>query len=103
MHESKETKTEKKISHFKLDDNKEYVYFSCPHCNGGILVLKSEIACKIFRHGTYSKGPLTGHPIGPHESKENIDKMIKDQSIYGCGKPFQISYDLKSVSECGYI
>jgi hypothetical protein len=31
--------------------------------------------------------------MNPHESKENCDSLIKNNLIYGCGKPFKIIYN----------
>jgi hypothetical protein len=56
----------------------------CPHCKDPIIIEK--INCGIFRHGEFKNGKQ----IDPHLSKEMCDKLIKNKSIYGCGKPFKI-------------
>ncbi len=61
---------------------------NCPHCDGSIIII--ELNCKIFRHGVFKN---TGNQIGPHSSKEECDQYIKQNLIYGCGKPFQIIED----------
>ena len=56
----------------------------CPHCKDHIIIEK--INCGIFRHGEFKNGKQ----IDPHLSKEMCDNLIKNKSIYGCGKPFKI-------------
>lgn len=75
----------------------------CPHCNGSIIVTK--LNCGIFRHGVYKK---TNKPINQHLSKVDCEKLINDDVIYGCGKPFQIVISENNshthiVSKCDYI
>ena len=75
----------------------DYHIFSCPNCTGQILVKTDELNCRIFRHGVLKNG----NQISPHASKEECDRLIKNDEIYGCGKPFQVVGD-KAV-ECGYL
>jgi DNA-directed RNA polymerase subunit RPC12/RpoP len=58
---------------------------NCPHCDSKILINK--INCKIFRHGVYKD---TFKQINPHLNKAKCDKLIKNDLIYGCGKPFEL-------------
>ena len=76
--------------------------FSCPHCDGEILVQWHEVNCKYFRHGVYSQGPQMGDPINPHETKENIEKLHDAKMIWGCGKPISMTADNKQVFTCDY-
>ena len=57
----------------------------CPHCN--IPVLIEELNCSIFRHGVFIK---TNTQIPPHASKKECEYYIKNNLIFGCGKPFKI-------------
>jgi hypothetical protein len=57
----------------------------CPHCKEYIVIEK--INCAIFRHGVLKKN---GKQIDPHASKEICEHYIKNDMIYGCGKPFRI-------------
>ena len=57
----------------------------CPNCKEFIIIEK--INCAIFRHGIIK---YTGQQIYPHATKELCDYYIRDNKIYGCGKPFQI-------------
>jgi hypothetical protein len=66
----------------------------CPHCNISIIV--EEVRCGIFRCGIYKE---TFKQVDPHLSKEECDKL--GDTIYGCGKPFQIKND--EVTKCEYI
>jgi len=82
----------------KVIDCGNNYFFECPHCDIGIIVLKKEVNCKIFRCGQYI---ANGHPINPHAS-EIVCKKLKEQNlIYGCGKPFIFKDD--HVEICGYI
>lgn len=65
----------------------DYFVKPCPHCDQCILLLKSEINCRIYRHGVF-KNTMT--QIDPHSSKELCEKYVKEDLIYGCGKPFYI-------------
>jgi len=63
------------------------------------MVHQSELNCRIFRHGTYRN---TQQPIPPHSSKEECDRLVAENLIEGCGKPFRVTEDLEAV-ECDYI
>ena len=72
----------------------------CPNCNNYIIIEK--INCGIFRHGIYK---INGKQIKPHASKEICDELVKNNLIYGCGKPFQI-IEINNAFEikiCDYI
>jgi hypothetical protein len=56
----------------------------CPHCKVPIIIEK--INCGIFRHGEFKNGKH----MDPHLPKEACEKLVKNDLIYGCGKPFQI-------------
>ena len=74
-------------------------FFICPHCQGHIMVHHTELNCRIFRHGVYRD---SGEPISPHTPKEVCDRLIVENRIEGCGKPFRITEDMKVVV-CDYI
>jgi len=78
------------------------IYVECPHCSGMIHVLKNEINCGIFRHA-YFKSSMAQIP--PHTSKEDCKNYLKNDIIYGCGKPFRLSvnYDKIHIEVCEYI
>jgi len=70
---------------------------TCPHCQCYIFIEK--LNCRIFRHGVFK---LSGQQIPPHLDKVECDKLISEQRIYGCGKPFRINNEL--IAEiCDYI
>ena len=72
----------------------------CPHCNEPIIIEK--INCGIFRHGIIKS---SGEQIPPHAKKEECEYFIKNNLIFGCGKPFQITLenDKIVVIICDYI
>ena len=90
-----------------MSDEKDYYTFRCVHCNGPVIVMKSELNCKIFRHGVYKD---TFKQVDPHASKELCDRLALEGKIYGCGKPLQLvsvkdglSGIKVTVVDCGYI
>jgi hypothetical protein len=78
------------------------IIITCPHCFGVVLVKKSDINCKIFRHGVLKSN---NQPINPHSTQEECQYFINNNLIYGCGKPFRIVLeDEKWYAEiCEYI
>jgi hypothetical protein len=67
-----------------------------------IQIVKEEINCGIFRHGSYKD---TLENIPPHASREECDQLKNSDRIYGCGKPFSIIHQQDSfeISICDYI
>ena len=48
----------------------------------------------------------TGKQINPHTNKQKCDKLIKENLIYGCVKPFKITKsndDKLKIEICDYI
>ncbi len=68
-----------------MSHEKEEPVLMCPHCNNFIIIKK--INCGIFRHGILKKN---SKQIDPHAPKEMCEYYIKNNLIYGCGKPFKI-------------
>lgn len=79
---------------------KEEPILTCPHCKDFIIIRK--INCGIFRHGALKKN---GKQIDPHTSKEICQQYVRENKIFGCGKPFRvISVDNRFETEiCDYI
>ena len=77
------------------------IIVQCPHCNHYIEII--ELNCKIFRCGII-KSDFS--QINPHSSKKDCDKMKKEDTIYGCGKPFRIIQKEShafAIEKCDYI
>lgn len=72
----------------------------CPHCNEYIIIDK--IRCGIFRHAIYKHN---GKQINPHTKKEICDKLVENNKIHGCCKPFsvKIKNNCIVVEKCDYI
>lgn len=73
----------------------------CPHCKEYIIIEK--INCAIFRHGTLKEN---GKQIDPHATQELCEYYIRENKIYGCGKPFRIIVGANRLIEsviCDYI
>ena len=80
----------------------EFLDFICPHCDCHLVVHRNEINCSIFRHAVYKHNM---QQINPHESKENCDKLIQEDKVFGCGKPFKIITEENKyqIIICDYI
>jgi hypothetical protein len=78
------------------------LHFNCPHCQEQIIVYSNEINCGIFRHAVF-KSNL--QQINPHETKENCDKYVTNNLVYGCAKPFEIikQNDNYVIQICNYV
>lgn len=88
-------KTPNQVSFAKASP--EIKLFFCPHCGGGIEV--ADMQCRVFRHCVLkNKGIL----VNPHASKEELDILLRQDLIYGCGKPFRIDQNGVPVV-CEYI
>jgi hypothetical protein len=68
----------------------------CPHCHAPVVIL--ELNCAIFRHGVFKS---TYEQIPPHLPKEDCAELVKQEKIFGCGKPFQIVNGVAVI--CDYI
>jgi hypothetical protein len=68
----------------------------CPYedCNISIEII--EINCAIFRCGIYKNN---GTQINPHLSKEECDKLKKNDEIWGCGRPFKLCQESKESND----
>jgi len=75
----------------------------CPHCEMNILIKENEINCAVFRHGVYKKDFAQ---MNPHEKKEECDRLLQEDLIHGCGKPFKLIKDKDEEYKalvCDYI
>ena len=75
---------------------------TCPHCNGGIIVEKNQLHCRIFRHGVYKANM---QQMNPHMPKQECERLIQSNQIVGCGKPFRVVNGLNGhvAVICDYI
>ena len=90
------------MSKIAIFDNDADIYiFECPHCNLSIQVERSQVNCRIFRHGVYKKNY---EQVNPHLPKKECDSLVENKKVYGCCKPFEIiTKDNKLfVTECDY-
>jgi len=78
----------------------EQPILECPHCKEYIII--EQINCGIFRHGIFKNN---GQQIEPHSPKELCEHYIKNDLIYGCGKPFKISINnnIFFIEICDYV
>jgi len=80
----------------------KYILVECPHCKLYIQILIKEFNCKIFRHGTLKNNHKQ---INPHLPKNRCDYLIKNNLIFGCGKPYKIIEKNKKwvAIKCDYL
>ena len=73
---------------------------TCPHCTQMIEIV--EVNCAIFRCGIEK---ATGQQISPHLQKEECDRLVIQELIYGCGKPFRIQMESDGYKAviCEYV
>lgn len=85
-----------------IEIDNDYYIFSCPHCEQYIKVHINDTNCCIFRHAVH-KNDLS--QINPHASKEECEKLLIENKVFGCAKPFRIKKnDNKLYAEiCDYI
>ena len=83
------------IIHDKVDN---IYYFNCPHCELLCQVPRNEIKCTIFRHANF-KSNMSFVP--PHASKQECERWLKDDLVWGCAKPFRFTGN--EVEKCDYI
>jgi hypothetical protein len=70
--------------------------FACPQCGGESEVMRNEVNCGVFRHGS-----VRGHPgmqLPPHASQAECEALLLPWS--GCGKPFRFNGHI--ATPCGY-
>ncbi len=70
------------------------VLFTCPNCN--VMLHITALNCGVFRCGIYKD---SGLQINPHLPQADCEAL--GDSIYGCGKPFQILNG--KIRKCGWI
>lgn len=60
--------------------------YTCPHCNGKIATVQTEIACTIFTHGTTSAGQVGQHLSEAQASAIAVSGAVKA----GCMKQYKL-------------
>ena len=61
------------------------MFVNCPHCNQMIEII--QLNCRIFRCGVFK---VNFTQIDPHLSKSECMRLLQNNLIFGCGKPFRI-------------
>lgn len=78
------------------------MFFQCPHCQGDVIIFPNEVNCGIFRHAMYKDG----NHVNPHAKKEICDRLVTEDKVLGCCKPFQLKKNEKKeleIFKCDYI
>lgn len=78
------------------------IVFECPHCKHIFVMNINELNCRIIRHAVFKNNFVQ---VNPHLSKEECDKLVKEDLVYGCCKPAKIiqNNDEFVAIECDYI
>jgi hypothetical protein len=87
-----------------MNNNKDHI-FECLHCGEKFVIREDDFNCRILRHAVYKN---TLNQINPHSSKEECERLVYEDLVYGCAKPLRIlpcknsngEYDLEI---CDYI
>lgn len=95
----------------EFDSTLNCYVFLCPHCQTFIQVERNAINCAIFRHGYFYNREQTGqltltNQMNPHTPKEECERLVRENKIVGCGKPFQLVRGESNsylVKICNYI
>ena len=80
-----------------MQSSETWLVLTCPHCNDYVLTSVETLNCRIFRHGV---DKLSFQPLPPHSSKELCDRMVAEQRIYGCGRPFRVQETASGSFQC---
>lgn len=93
-----------------FDEKTGTLSFPCPHCEFYTMVNINEVACSIFRHGSFFISTPHGNVIqtqqmDPHTPKNICDQLFAEKKIIGCGKPLKMDKVGNSftVRKCDYI
>ena len=78
----------------------DFYIVECPHCQGTIIIAQNELNCRIFRHGVYK---INMQPIHPHAPKIECDRLVQEDLIFGCGKPFFVKDNENSENQQNHI
>ena len=84
-----------------MNDLEELLFFNCPNCDIEIIVHKTELNCRIFRHAVYKD---TFIQVDPHLPEILCNKLIEENKVIGCCKPFEIIIENKNfvAVKCKY-
>ena len=88
----------------KNDD--ETVIVECPHCLLKIIVSKKDANNRFFRHGVYKD---TGLQIDQNMNKDKCLELVKNNKIFGCGKPYKLNHikfnneEIYFTEKCDYL
>ena len=82
-----------------MNSDLDYRYTTCPRC--GLYIYVEELNCGIFRCATLKQ---SFRRVNPHTPFEVIEKLLKEDLIYGCGAAFKLVIeDGKYISSlCSY-
>ena len=62
--------------------------YSCPYCHEMIYIEECDMNCRLFCHALYKN---SYQQVNPHISIDEINNLINNNLIIGCGKTFTIN------------
>jgi hypothetical protein len=85
----------------KITIENDFYFFKCPHCEQEVVVEVKELNCCIFRHAVYKHNY---QQVDPHLRKDECERLVKEDKVYGCCKPFEIISKEKNLYciKCDY-
>ncbi len=88
-----------------MEQNDIEILLPCPHCGYLFITTKLTICCAIYRHAVLK---TTMQQINPHATKEECDRLVEENAVFGCAKPFRVIKKDNSADEyeaiiCDYI
>lgn len=79
------------------------IFLQCPSCGDIFMTTEKTINCSIYRHAIFKNNM---QQLNPHASKEECDRVIKENLVFGCAKPFKVIKNNENKYEtvvCDYI
>lgn len=93
----------------ELDTGSDMYTFQCPQCDSWTQVPSDGLNCKIFRHAHHfvTRGDeiILTTQLNPHAPKELCEKLLRENKVIGCAKPFKIIQEgnIYYATKCEYI
>jgi hypothetical protein len=72
----------------------------CPNCYGTVIVNKLDTNCCIFRHGIWKSNNTQ---VDPHATEAVCMNAVKNDLIFGCGRPFRLDLKTMTTMVCDYL
>lgn len=68
-------------------NGQRWLYFVCPHCESGVVMLESEIACRRAIHAVLRD---SFQQVNPHAPRSLCEQLLKENKVFGCCRSIEI-------------